>query len=202
MPLEESQKPAKVTSSRKIEANRRNAQRSTGPKTPEGKATTSLNATTHGIFVKQFLNGAAPETVAEIQVLAAAIREYYKPQGPLEEILAQKVVIETARYGRALGLEHPQSVPTPAYLLHILDRVSRYTTSTSRALYRAIQELKRVQAARKAGESAAASTSAVSALPMTETREEHPVSRVANTAVSESGTLEDPEGAVGKGVAV
>ena len=40
------------TSERKIEANRRNAQKSTGPKTPEGKAISSRNNTIHGIYAK------------------------------------------------------------------------------------------------------------------------------------------------------
>src|SRR5437667_11493881 len=38
-----------------------------------------MNATTRGIFVKQYLHGAAPETIAEIQELAGGLREYYKP---------------------------------------------------------------------------------------------------------------------------
>jgi len=59
--------------SRRYEANCRNAQHSTGPKTPEGKAESCMNATTHGIFVKQYLNGATPETIAEMRELAEAI---------------------------------------------------------------------------------------------------------------------------------
>ena len=38
-----------MTSERKIEANRRNAQRSTGPKTEEGKDKVRLNALKHGL---------------------------------------------------------------------------------------------------------------------------------------------------------
>lgn len=38
-----------VTSQRKIEANRRNAKRSTGPKTAEGKAASRRNAIKHGL---------------------------------------------------------------------------------------------------------------------------------------------------------
>lgn len=39
-----------MTALAKIEANRRNAQLSTGPRTAEGKAAVARNATTHGIF--------------------------------------------------------------------------------------------------------------------------------------------------------
>ena len=54
-----------------------------------------------GIFVKKFVKGATPETIAEIEELAAALRDYYRPQSIVEEILLQKIVIETARRGRS-----------------------------------------------------------------------------------------------------
>jgi len=38
-----------MTSQKQIEANRRNALKSTGPKTLDGKAIVSQNATTHGL---------------------------------------------------------------------------------------------------------------------------------------------------------
>ena len=145
MSTEEPKKPTKATSSRKIEANRRNAQLSTGPKTDEGKAKSSRNSITHGVFVKKFLDGATPETVAEIEELAAGLRDYYKPQGIVEEILVQKIVVETARYGRELALEQPAPGYNLTRVVHCLDRISRYSTATSRALYRAIEGLERLR---------------------------------------------------------
>jgi hypothetical protein len=163
-PVVESQ-PTKAVSPRKIEANRRNAQRSTGPKTPEGKAKSSQNSITHGIFTKQFLIGAAPETIAEVEALAAGIQEHYQPVGMVEEILVQKIVVETARYGRILGLEQKELARNYAFFGAAVDRMGRYTTSTSRGLFRTIEELERIQAARKARDlvAASAATSELSA---------------------------------------
>ncbi len=44
-----------MTSEKQIRANRRNALKSTGPKTPEGKATVRLNARTHGLRSQEIL---------------------------------------------------------------------------------------------------------------------------------------------------
>ncbi len=38
-----------MTSEKQIDANRRNAQKSSGPKSDEGKALSKMNATTHGL---------------------------------------------------------------------------------------------------------------------------------------------------------
>jgi len=184
------------TSSRRIEANRRNAQLSTGPKTPEGKAKSSRNAITHGIFVKQFLNGAAPETVAQIEELAVGLREHYKPEGILEEIVVQKIVVETARYGRVLGFEHSIPDSNPPYLLHCLDGIARYSTSTSRALFHAIQELDRLQAARKALEKSAASMGADSVPSLTKMNEEQLTSQTASKLLSNRRMIKDPKDTV------
>ena len=63
----------------------------------------------------------------------------------------QKIVVEAARYDRVLGFEHQQLTREHAFLISkAVDCIGRYTTSTSRAVYLAIQELERLQAARKA----------------------------------------------------
>lgn len=145
-------RPLRPTSPRKVAANRRNAKRSTGPKTPEGKAQSSRNAIKHGIFVKQLLKGAEPDTIASIEALANDLRDYYKPVGALEEMLVETIVVESTRYGRALRFETPEPGDMRGMILHCLDFAARYTTSTSRALFRAIDELERLQAARRTRE--------------------------------------------------
>jgi len=63
--------------------------------------------------------------------------------------------VVVARYGRILALEQPEPGRPRLYSLMCLDRTSRYSTATSRALYKAIEELERVQAARRAREDVA-----------------------------------------------
>jgi len=46
---------ATMTSDKKAQANRRNPLKSTGPKTPEGKAGVRLNALRHGLLSKESL---------------------------------------------------------------------------------------------------------------------------------------------------
>ena len=44
-----------MTSEKQIQANRRNAHKSTGPKTPEGKAAVRLNSNKHGLRSQEVL---------------------------------------------------------------------------------------------------------------------------------------------------
>ena len=80
----------------------------------------------------------------------------------------KKIVVETARYGRVVALEQVEQ-PEPGYnlarVVHCLDRTSRYSTATSRALYRAVEELERVQETRKAREASASATDGEAAPP-------------------------------------
>jgi hypothetical protein len=71
----------KPTSQRKIDANRRNAQKSTGPKTPRGRANSRLNAVKHGIFTRHRSFFAHAESKEEYRELLQALLDRFKPRG-------------------------------------------------------------------------------------------------------------------------
>ena len=66
-----------MTSQRQLEANRANAKRSTGPKTPEGKARSRWNSYNHGLRARILLSG---EDEAEFHQLRARLLDEYDPQ--------------------------------------------------------------------------------------------------------------------------
>jgi hypothetical protein len=55
-----------MTTARQIAANRRNAQRSTGPRTAPGKSTSSRNALRHGLSRPQEMNAAIEAGIHEL----------------------------------------------------------------------------------------------------------------------------------------
>ncbi len=92
-----------MTSERQIEANRQNAQFSTGPKTPEGKAESNRNATTHGLTVrKRLISGESQE---EFENLRTAIHKDFSPQGALQTELVDEIVDKLWRLRRVPAFE-------------------------------------------------------------------------------------------------
>ena len=73
-----------------INANRLNAQKSTGPKSPEGKAASSLNALKSGIDAwSHIIPGEDP---AELEALTAEFLLHYRPAGPTELSLVDTLI--------------------------------------------------------------------------------------------------------------
>ena len=94
-------------SPKKLEANRRNAQRSTGPKTEEGKSQSRRNALKHGILASALLitEGQGGEDPTELDELLGALSGDLAPVGRLEEMLVEKIAVCWWRQKRALRCE-------------------------------------------------------------------------------------------------
>lgn len=96
-----------TTSPAQIEANRRNAQHSTGPKTAEGKAASSKNATKFGILARQLIvqSQYLQESPEGFQNFWTECHEQLAPIGPLEEMLVDQIVALNWRMRRVRAAE-------------------------------------------------------------------------------------------------
>jgi hypothetical protein len=97
----ESRKPSRA----QVRANRRNAKNSTGPRTPEGKRRSCMNATTHGVFCKSpVLPG---ERTGEYLAFRNLLLDSpgLKPQTWLELSLAEQFVLARWRIRRLSAAE-------------------------------------------------------------------------------------------------
>ena len=92
-----------MTSDRKKEANRRNAAKSTGPRTPEGKATARLNAMKHGLLSQNvLLPGEDGEALRE---LGEELRAELQPVGEMESLLVGRIIGAVWRLERVRRVE-------------------------------------------------------------------------------------------------
>ncbi len=165
-----------MISERQHEANRRNAAKSHGPKTPEGRAAVRHNALKHGFTAAEIILPTVEEQI-DFEQFRAAFEEEYQPVGPTEEVLVEDMV--TARWrtqphsqdGARLLRPTPRSLergykgdfatldPQAQLALIVLDdardtdtlgKMSRYEARFERTFYKALKELQRLQALRAA----------------------------------------------------
>jgi hypothetical protein len=78
-----------VASDAQIQANRLNAQRSTGPKTEAGKRAVRYNALKHGLLAETSL--LPGEDAALFRDLVDGIRAQSEPAGELEQLLVDRI---------------------------------------------------------------------------------------------------------------
>jgi hypothetical protein len=79
-----------MSSEAQILANRRNAQKSTGPCTPEGKTIVSQNAVKHGLTAGQDI--ISSESQADFELYRDLMLAEMAPAGPMESMLAERIV--------------------------------------------------------------------------------------------------------------
>jgi hypothetical protein len=204
-----------MTSDKKAEANRRNALKSTGPKTREGKAAVRLNALKHGLLSQEILLPGEDEEA--LRELGEHLRNELQPAGELENLLVDRIIsaywrlrrlgrVETglfawelygelaerarqeARTHEKTGLDQVmENTGLPTVILNqrkhkealseakemeavqagetatlgrtfirdaneanAFSKLSRYEAAIERSLYKALHELQRLQAARRA----------------------------------------------------
>ena len=169
-----------MTSEKQSRANRRNAQKSTGPNTSEGKAVIRHNALKHGLLAEDVL--LPREDGDDLRELGERLIAELQPEGELEEMLVEQIVAARWRLRRIrrveagvfdyelTSYESDSADPIPyapqqhysettklglsfirdANQANALSKLSRYEIPLERSLYRALHELERLQAARRA----------------------------------------------------
>lgn len=82
----------------KARANRRNSLKSTGPRTLEGKAHSSKNALRHGLLSRDVV--LPGEDVQAFEAFTSRLHEKLTPDGPLEELLMDRITTTAWRLRR------------------------------------------------------------------------------------------------------
>jgi hypothetical protein len=140
--------PATTQSPRtRAEINRENARHSTGPKTIEGKATSSRNAFKHG-FSAAF--AVLPsENQNAFDELLAALRAEHQPAGPTEEILVERMAQHYWLSQRAIRLQDAalSDGRSPSEQEKSLALYLRYQTANDRAFSQCLGDLLKLKAA-------------------------------------------------------
>jgi len=92
-----------MTSQKQIEANRRNALKSTGAKSAKGKSRSRSNALKHGLLAKDIVLPSEDEQ--EFEGLRRALITELRPEGTLEGQIAERVVACLWRLRRVFPIE-------------------------------------------------------------------------------------------------
>ena len=162
----------KPISKKQLAANRRNAQKSTGPKTPEGKKRSSCNDVKHGLLARQIIidDGDPNEKPEELERLLRALIRDFGPADTCELLLVQRVAVSFWRIRRAYRYEsqaildqregpkdlagqmiaqiNPSSRDPYELILPRMDELNkllRYAGAIDRELNRSLNQLRRLQ---------------------------------------------------------
>jgi hypothetical protein len=173
-----------MASNAQIQANRMNAQKSTGPKTAEGKAVVAQNTVKHGLFAHD--NVIQCEKQSDFDSFCEGLLTGLAPVGGVETMLAERIVslswrlkrvermnseavdvmiakIETnsseRRWRGEAGLLDPESGQSELGLgwaiikdfsgSNVLERLLMYEKRIESSLYKAMNELQKLQLLRK-----------------------------------------------------
>jgi hypothetical protein len=167
-----------MTTEKQLEANRQNAQKSTGPKTEEGKKRASLNGRRHGLTGQAFIM--SEEDRKAWETFSQAFIETLKPANPVEAQFAYLIAKDNYRINRIHAIEENtfslghaglagnieadhfevHNAFTQANVFRIeaktFQNISLYESRLTRNMHKNMKMLQELQAQRKAEEEQAA----------------------------------------------
>src|ERR1700686_4369388 len=159
-----------MATEKQFEANRQNAQKSTGPKTPEGRAAVRLNGVKHGLTAETIvLKG---ESEADFKNMLESFEAEHAPTTPTEEALVVQLTLANWRLRRLYHQEagfYTSKLKTLASIqkdlnlddagrmghaagwsASTLGLFNRHGARLERTFYRALHELQRLRKEREA----------------------------------------------------
>lgn len=152
-----------MTSEAQIAANRRNAEKSTGPRTEDGKAKVARNALRHGLRAEKVMT--FDEKSADFETFLDEQRAAFEPADAIEEQLVERIafcawrlrriyrveadLIDGCRDSDYRGLEELDIGAVFDSCASEMSALSRYETALDRAFNRAYLALERRQAKRR-----------------------------------------------------
>jgi hypothetical protein len=132
---------------KQTEANRHNALKSTGPKTPEGKAAVTMNALRHGLRARSVV--LPGEDRDEFQQLCDDLEVEWQPQSRTEQFYVEQMAVSQWKLVRMeVGESNVRQGVTGTQALALLDRLWQAQFRLERSYARAQRELERLQNSR------------------------------------------------------
>ena len=150
-----------MISQKQLAANRANFLKSTGPRTPDGKARVSQNPVKHGLLSREVVMKG--ESKDEFEKFRGNLLMDLAPEGELECMLSDRIIAATWRLRRTVRIEREMLEDKPSYSDDTLGKrfasdvyhgntygkFSRYEGHIERGMYKALHELQRLQASRQ-----------------------------------------------------
>jgi hypothetical protein len=129
-----------------IAANQANSQKSTGPKSADGKARSSRNSFKHGLYSKELV--LPNEDPAELDQLRSSLRAEHQPINTTEEMLVNDLAENFWRLRRMREFETRAMQPENIHVWHdsgLLAVVQRTMASAERGFHKTLASLRRLQ---------------------------------------------------------
>src|SRR5690348_5344782 len=160
-----------MVSEKRIEANRKNAQKSTGPRSIDGRARSSMNALRHGItgqvsimtaedrgahdkFVQELIESLQPEGAVELQFASVIAEDFWRLQR-IRAVENDMLALGNFSDAAAIDVDHPEIHASLTRAQTFLDqskdfeRLTLYEQRINRAIEKNRKQLGELQAERK-----------------------------------------------------
>jgi hypothetical protein len=112
-----------------ILANRRNAQKSTGPRTSEGKTVVSQNAVTHGLYARKTV--ISSENQEDFDLFRDSMLAELAPNSPMLTMLAERIISHSWRLKRLADIQN-QTIDALNKKHNTLSSIDKYLLSRKR----------------------------------------------------------------------